>query len=140
MFIIFLLSALGLRFCKSVFKDTVLACLSVLSIVDHWGNIFWSVLLWKKLLTWTMRILSYKAWHVSFLCSGYKETHSNVLSFAINIGPLLLHDREFYNIATLFYISPLFKAMKSNFCGWKDAGRNNSYCFSSRQWLTYDKH
>lgn len=23
---------------------------------------------------------------ISFLCSGYKETHSNVLSFAINVG------------------------------------------------------
>ena len=60
-----------------------------------------------------MRILSYKAWNVSFLCPGYKETHRNVLSFAINIGPLLLHDHDFYNIAALFYTSPLFKAMKS---------------------------
>ena len=82
-----------------------------------------------------MRILSYKAWHVSFLCPGYKETHRNVLSFAINTGPLLLHDHDFYNIATLFYISPLFKAMKSNFCGWKDAGRNNSYSFSAYHML-----
>lgn len=42
-----------------------------------------------------MSVRSYKAWHVTFLCPGYKETHSNVLSFAINVGPLLLHDPDF---------------------------------------------